>query len=246
MKRIWCYIPKNFNLKFLGIIVCSFIALTALSQEVKEKIDYKLLFGEKYQKALDFFTQEKWITERLISFGIEPDFAKAIAFPEIVRYSAIQNSMEMEGLFTLYVQYGAKYANFSVGRFQMKPTFASQIEQDVARIPKLHDLNLNKIELGNTSMSRLLRVKRLNSDEWQLQYLIWFIKIMDQKYKNQRWPSDLDKLRFYATAYNCGYTQSEKEIRQQMKRRYFHTSIFKSTTCYNYSNISAAYYQSKY
>ena len=200
---------------------------------------FKTIFSHKYIEACSYLFSNKWISDTVKSYGIDPAFAISIVFPELIRYSAIQNSIETGGLFTLYVQYGQTYADFSVGHFQMKPTFAKQVEADLSllSIPKTLKLDLNESE-----KARLERVKRLDSPLWQVRYLIYFVKIMDVKYASTVWVSQVEKLQFYATAYNCGYTLDAKKIKDRVYRKTFYTTIIKNSHCYCYAEIARDFY----
>lgn len=242
MKKIWCFIPEKYKLLVVCVVV--FWALLPFVSNGQKRplivaLDYKCVFGNKYDDALLFISKETWISDSLAIHAIDPKFALAIVFPELIRFSSLQNYIELQGLFTLYVQYGASYANFSVGRFQMKPTFAEQVERD--RRLYLKDEVFRAINIFDSSAFRLQRVKRLQSMHWQVQYLIWFIKVMDRKFEKLEWKSPEEKLKFYATAYNCGYQHSETYIRSKMNINSFHTELFTSTLKYNYSDISASY-----
>ena len=231
--------------RYSGIILLHLlICLTSAGQVSKqvEKHNYKEIFGDKYAEAQSYLAQQEWITNTLIAWGISPDFGKAIVFPEVMRYSAIRDKLELQGLFTLYVQYGTKYSNFSVGRFQMKPSFAMQVECDVKGLPDVYRAALHSVDTSDTPGARLARVKRLESPEWQIQYLIWFIKLMDHRYSGIYKANITDKLKFYATAYNCGYTNPEQVILQNTKKRNFHTALFRCDERYNYGDIASTYY----
>jgi hypothetical protein len=221
-----------------------FLALVSIAQEppTKEIDRYNSVFGEKYTEALVYLSGQSWMSETLNSNGISPAFAKALVFPEVIRYSAIRDRIEMQGLITLYVQYGSPYSDFSVGRFQMKPSFAAQVEKDVQGGPASRTSMLHTVDTSDTPQARLARVQRLNSQAWQLQYLIGFIDLMDQRYGNNYKADNPEKLRFYATAYNCGYTKPESVIRKKMKENHFHTALISSDVCYNYANIALEYY----
>ena len=207
-----------------------------------EKCDYKSVFGDRYTEAVMYFAQQPWISDSIAARGIPPGFAKAIVFPEVIRYSAIRDKLEMQGLITLYVQYGVKYSNFSVGRFQMKPSFALQVEKDARLLPEYQQNVLLGIDTSDTQQARLARIQRLDSPEWQVLYLITFIKIMDLRYGHAFGSDDPEKLRFYAAAYNCGYSNNERFIRQKMNENHFHTALFRGEVCYNYGDIATQYY----
>ena len=149
--------------------------------------------------------------------------------------------MEMAGLGSLYIQYGENYANFSVGRFQMKPSFVSRLESDALKAGILKFSAIDKLGETSDSESRLLRVKRLDSPLWQTRYLIMFIKVLDRMYVSKKWSSVEEKLKFFASAYNCGYWQSEKSIQRQLERELFYVSLL-SNSRYCYANISYELY----
>ena len=245
MKRIWFFIQEKYRLSGVCIVVLWVLLPVGLSgQKHLEFVqhDYRETFGSKYDDAIRFIFNEKWIADSLAKNDIDPKFAMAIVFPELIRFSFLQNYIELQGLFTLYVQYGASYANFSVGRFQMKPTFAEQVEKDSDRYLKVRIYRSNSTT--DKSVLRLQRVKRLQSMHWQVQYLISFIRIMDVKFQCSKWKSSEEKLKFYATAYNCGYVQSEKYLHSKIEKVSFYVSVFNSTTRYNYADIAASYFNS--
>jgi hypothetical protein len=223
-----------------------FLALAASAQEPPAEGNnrYRMVFGEKYTGALLYLSGQPWMSDTLHANGIPPAFARALVFPEVIRYSAIRDRLEMHGLITLYVQYGSAYSDFSVGRFQMKPSFALQVEKDVKNMPAGRKIMLNAVDTADTQQARLERIQRLDSQEWQIQYLIGFIDIMDRRYGNAFKADSPEKLRFYATAYNCGYTKPEPAIRKKMKESHFHTALIKPDVCYNYGDIALEYYSS--
>lgn len=130
------------------------------------------------QYAMDFVSDHQQkimaITENLI-----PDdaiLAMCIIAPELSQYNNITNSMETFALYTLYVQ--GKISNFSIGAFQMKPSFAASIENEVSKhayLSKYKDLIIRE---NNNRQLRYKRVERLTSLIWQLKYLSAFIEIV--------------------------------------------------------------------
>ena len=57
--------------------------------------------------------------------------AIAVVFPELIRYSALRDKIEITLLKSLYIYKGDDYADFSIGQFQMKPSFAELIHKNV-------------------------------------------------------------------------------------------------------------------
>lgn len=168
--------------------------------------------------------------KRLQQKGFGQAFARAIVAPELLRFSQLRNKLEGIALQVMYIHFGKDYADFSIGPFQVKPSFAERVEKD----------------LGNRYRhlfpgGREGRVNRLKSTGGQFLYLEAFLMLMERKYGARKWPSEKEKLRFYATAYNCGYWFTESYIRKMMGRSHYKTNEL-STASYNYADIALEYY----
>src|SRR6185295_3578126 len=97
------------------------ICLCLLSFTPPEKTDYKKVFGDRYNWAVNWLKQnDGLIREYASAFNIPDKELKAIVFPELIRYNSFFNALEIESLKYLYVKEGKSYADFSVGYFQMK------------------------------------------------------------------------------------------------------------------------------
>lgn len=205
----------------------------------QQQTEYSTIFGEKYTDAVKYLSGNPFIYDTLLKNGINPNFALSIVFPEIIRYSTIQDKLETAGLLSLYVSYGNKYADFSIGRFQMKPSFVEQVERDyVNYVDKSYSFQIDT----NDTRSRLARVSRLNSEAWQVKYLVMFIKVMNSRYAFLHWKSLNDKLKFYAVAYNAGYTSGEERITELIPENLFHLGVSRNNPKYNYADISLSYF----
>lgn len=200
-----------------GISVCAFLAVgisenKAFAQQETPSKDLSAELGNKYFDALDYLLKNTWMADTLIKQRIQPAFAYGIVFPGLIKFSAIRNIMETGATRTLYVQSGRKYAHYEMGRFQMKPSFAELVERTVTR----QKITTEKFDLKNTAKARGERARRLDSQEWQLKYLVMFIRIMDKRFAHIKWKSDDDKVRFYATAYSVGFNRDERTIKRMM------------------------------
>lgn len=167
--------------------------------------------------------------------------ASAIVFPELLRYSKLRDKIEAEALKTLYVQYGAQYANFSIGPFQMKPSFAEKLEKECLEFQLGHYLATDTLP---TCEARQNRVKRLSSNEGQITYLQTFIKTMNQKFDTYSFRSPTEKVELYATAYQMGYWANIDNIKKFKNEKYYHTDFWptKTTKYYSYAAIALFYY----
>lgn len=59
--------------------------------------------------------------------------ALAIVSPELIRWTAFKDFFETTALELLYVKKGKTYADFSIGHFQIKPSFVEQLEAYVSQ-----------------------------------------------------------------------------------------------------------------
>lgn len=207
-------------------------------ENVQEQIISEDL-GNKYYDALDFLSRNTWMFDTLMENKINPDLAYGIIFPGLVNYSALRDIMETGASRTLYVQRGRKYSHFTIGRFQMKPSFAELIERNVTR----QKLSMYEFDLKNSVQARSQRVKRLDSPEWQLRYLIFFVRLMDKRFAHIKWKSDNDRVRFYATAFNVGYNRDERTIRRMMNPRTRYSKPRKSKVKYRYGDVAAYFFE---
>ena len=199
--------------------------------------DYKRIFGNNYTWAVNWLNQNDAVINKCAtSYGLPAKELKAIVFPELIRYNAVFDALEVESLKFLYVSEGKHYANFSVGYFQMKPSFAEMVEQDANKInASTWMTNAGwKYILTDTETARRERVSRLCSTSDQVLYLCLFYKICKSRFSGVKFDAPADRLRFFATCYNAGYHRSyENLVSFQSKNNFLN---------YNYSSISAYYY----
>jgi hypothetical protein len=64
---------------------------------------------------------------------------------------------------------------------------------------------------------------------------------MDKTYERKNWGNKIEKLRFYSTAYNSGYKNSETEIYTKMDKKFYKIGLLESET-YRFSDICVYYY----
>jgi hypothetical protein len=244
---------KKYDIARIAVIILAFFILSnprqGFSQDTNPgRPDYKEIFGDDYDNALKIVERNSRWSDTLTKDGLDPGFALAIIFPELIRYSSIADYIEVKGLEVLYVQYGRNYADFSVGLFQMKPSFAERIESDIIKyslINKFPSLSSLKPELAETPVFRRERIIRLKDEYYQLLYLEAFIRIMDTLYPDPVFHSSDDKLIFYSTAYNTGYFKAEEVIREEITRERFYLGMVAASVKYSYSDISLSYFLSE-
>lgn len=223
----------------VSIVLLSAIFLNAFPQTD----DYSVIFGNDWQKALLFLSQnEGWIKPVLDKNDISYNLAIGIIFPELIRYSALKDKMEITLLKTLYINLGEDYADFSIGPFQMKPSFAESVRNKAPGSIGRKTKRLQGEDPGQHDIRKYRKfiVDDLEDPSMQLRYLIAFIKICENKFQGN-WEDENSKLRFLATAYNCGIKNTPEEITGMMNKKFFNTTLFKSKY-YCYQEISAFWY----
>lgn len=218
------------------MIVC--FELISFSQQT----DYKNIFGSDWEKAETFVTEnETWMKELSEKNGVSYPVAVAVVFPELIRYSALRDKMEITLLKALYINLGEDYANFSIGQFQMKPSFAESIHQKVPLL-KGRFRNQFKEKTGITDI-RTYRgsiVKDLEDPKSEFLYLIAFLKICRTVYYLEEMDEE-GRLKFLATAYNYSFQKSFDDVNKMTDKKFFYTKLVK-TESYCYSDISEFWY----
>ncbi len=237
---------KTRLLKHIKCIISLWLWLIIASQQmVWGQSHYRIrrYFGNAYQQSLDYLWQHKAIVKKhLPKDNAQAAFVLAMGFPELLRFEAMQNKMETLFLEVLYVKNGATYANFSVGRFQMKPSFAESIEKYAKTyIPKLYP-KVYHYQVSGIKNIRRARVKRLNTLSWQLRYLHTLYQILNHRYSQYKFTSEAHKLRFFAAAYNYGFLSKAHKIEKWSKLSAFPYGKNHIGKQQNYSRVALDFY----
>jgi hypothetical protein len=174
-----------------------------------------------------------------------PQFLQSLVFPEIMRYQQWKDDVETESLRTLYVQLGEAYADFSIGPFQMKPSFAKAVEEKAVAL--LSPALLRELELQYTTadpvMIRMQRVERLSDAAWQMVYLTAFVSICHRLYGHKKFASEEERLSWYATVYNAGFQQSDAMIAEKIKAHHFYLQQGMPGKKFRYAAVARWCYQ---
>jgi len=206
---------------------------------------YKKEFDADYDAGINFFIENReLISSTLDSLSVDKAVVLAVVFPETIRYSLIQDFLETSFLETVYVESGAEYADFSIGRFQMKPSFVEMLEQKL----KSDSVLSEKYRLISTfpgectkRQIREIRLQRLKSVEMQLFYAAAFYDVLTRMY-----PDETLSVEFYASAYNFGFLREKKAISSHILRKSFPFGRKAGQNVFSYSEISSYFYQNHY
>ncbi len=228
----------------MKILFTVIVACISCHQVSSQSINYKDLFGDDWKKASLFEEENRgWMEPLINKYNISYPLAISIIFPELVRYSALRDKMEISLLKTLYVNLGEDYADFSIGVLQMKPSFAETIRKQATTVSaELPDMVFaESSEFDNIIAFRKSIVKDLEDPETQINYLIAFIKICEKKF-DIRNEDELSRIRFLATAYNYGINKTAAAIENMSDKKFFNTRLFK-TENYSYAEVSVFWYK---
>jgi hypothetical protein len=209
-----------------------------------QSLNYKEIFGEDWQKAEKFLSENKlWMKPAAEKLGIPYEVAEAVVFPELVRYSALRDKIEITLLKALYINLGQDYANFSIGQFQVKPSFAEKVREFAASSPgrKIKNLFKRDYEKDNIRDFRSSMVADLEDPVSEWNYVLAFFLISDKRFELKGREVE-SKIIFLATAYNYGFYRTKDEIEKMTGRKFFNTKLF-SDYNYSYSDIALFRYK---
>ncbi len=172
--------------------------------------------------------------------------AISIGAPELIRYHLIADLLETSALELIYVNYGTSHVDFSIGEFQMKPSFIESLELLIQCEPELKEyLFLTKYDSKATSQVRSERLRRIHNKTYQLYYLKAFYKYSSCHFAHHlKQLSKLQQIEFIATYYNMGLTTSLEAITQYQKQENFPYGADYQGDQYAYGRLSSTIYHS--
>jgi hypothetical protein len=208
--------------------------------------DFRQGFGGRYADALRYVETraDAWCI-RLASLGADPHILVPVIFPELLKYTMFRDDVEILGLAMLYVSGGTARGNFSIGRFQMKPSFVEALEAEMVRRPDL-PAGLQAIAeypAGTDAKGkRTIRIDRLRSEAWQVTYLAGFFAVLSSRFDLAALPTE-ERLRFVAAAYNRGFWYPAAEIKRAEGLRIFPRGAGGSPGPYRYTDIAVDFFE---
>lgn len=174
------------------------------------------LFSDERAEGLSFLENRKAKIVKVVSQydGLNPSIVMASIAPELMRYHLFQNFIETKALEKWYVELGADHADFSIGYFQMKPSFAEKLEDHLKEISEVYPVVFTRFSYSSKLPSgmRKERLERLKDFQWQLHYACLFYLVSEHCFGSLSFDNQEDKVRFYATAYNFGFDRSIEQI----------------------------------
>lgn len=204
---------------------------------------YFATYSSEANNALDFFKQNQEIKDSLKRDHSPEDalLAMAIVAPEVSQFRSFTDWAQVRTLCLLYVNFNS--SDFSVGYFQMKPSFVEKLECEVENDSLLRQrysdilIKPQKDESLSASAIRSRRIARITTLEWQIRYLSVFIAIAKQKTTSMNL-STIDKLRYWATLYNSGFHLNGTRVKELQEAKSFPRRGKK----FNYSDVAVEFY----
>lgn len=213
----------------------------------------KSRFERQFQSEITWANQfllknKKKINHYCSEYQIQSKLFCSIIFPELIRYRELQNFFETKSLELSYLQNGLNQIDFSIGYFQIKPSFAEKMEA-LASDENNENWSADHHEICsygsiiNEKDKRKARLDRLKQIDWQIKYVCFFIKYCEKK-----WPVEsADKISAFATRFNSGVDLKVSMIKYFLNKKYFpHGMKFPSAYQYNYAQISTMYFQNSF
>ncbi len=252
------YLIKTLLMQIFNFIIIAFHFISLLNTSPGEKTNDKIelseisskyfkIFGNDYKDALSYFKSNKILINKILkNNNIDSEIVIPVLFPERIRFSIVKNYFETAFLEAIYTRHGSDYVDFSIGDFQMKPSFIEKLENRISE-----NVVLNKkyskllIEKDTKKEERKERIKRLKATNYQLLYISLFYDIVNMKFDTGS-KSKSEKIIFFAAAYNHGFETSKKEIEKYIKVKYFPYGTSYPGEQYSYCDVSADFYKNYY
>lgn len=119
-------------------------------------------YRNQIESAVSLLVSQKQIINRELNKN-ERAAIIAIAFPEVIRFNSFSDLIETSSNRILYINGGKMASDFSIGYFQMKPSFVEDLEKFVANSENLEKYNSIVIQEKDEKKSREERINRLEN-----------------------------------------------------------------------------------
>lgn len=125
-------------------------------------------FPKEAYEAISLINENKqMIQQTMCNISSEEQLiAISIVAPEISQFSKYLDFVELRTLYVIYLSRGK--SDFSIGPFQMKPSFIEEMEKIVINTPQLIKKYKDLIPKGSDKEKRKFRLQNLSSYKGQL------------------------------------------------------------------------------
>lgn len=215
------------------LLTCG-VAVVSAAQPYRRQLD------NEWKKADEIVREHHELWETVFSsLDADSRVCEAIVFPEILRWSKLKDVFEQAALKDRYIKEGTAGADFSIGLFQMKPSFAEKVEKAWMKSPLCREYGLF-FDLQDTDHARSRRIERLSDGNWQCVYLAVFVRLMYEREPSIAAMPEDEQISILATAYNRDFHAPVDSLRRWARVPTFHLDILpsKSTQYYPYAAIA--------
>lgn len=223
--------------KYLWItgLIFSLVSCFSWKDSAKQEIGYDGPFKDDMIGAFEVIRNYKATLDTMKEFSGENFEILAVVLPEVIRWNALQDYIEIK----MNEELGAELIDFSVGIFQMKPSFVLQLEQYVSK----NKISRCEFIVILNENAKEVRIERLKQAYWQLKYTYVFWEVANHRFKNEIFNDFEDRIRFYAAAYNYGFTRPIEEIKAwQDKKAFLYGPEYKGKQM-SYADFAYTFYQ---
>lgn len=204
--------------------------------------NYEKIFNQGYQDALHYIEREAAFIYQVFPDEQERTMAVTIVFPELVRYSFLEDYFQETVNRVLYVSKGEGGADFSVGRLQMKPSFIEKLETYIREKPLVSFQRLALYSTTDEQAIRKERMRRLHSTEWQWLYLKAFLHIAEERFGDRDFSRYDQKIRFFATLYNHDFLAGAEQVEAWSRVAAYPYGLKSNQNQYNYAQVALYFY----
>ncbi|MFT7613154.1 MAG: hypothetical protein ACI9J3_002124 [Parvicellaceae bacterium] len=196
---------------------------------------YQNQFPLEYEKGVDYCNSISNLSDEIANqYCLDGSTILAIGLPEACRYSAFSDEVETSALTYFNLNDSTSLFDFSIGEFQMKPSFAKRIELLASSYTGLEDFQNVFNYSGNAKQERL---ERLAESNWQIKYICCMVTYLNLKH--DLGPNNIE---FLSAAYNYGFESSKSEIIKWQSAKAFPHGLNSHYQNHSYSTISATYF----
>ncbi len=192
--------------------------------------------------AMDFYKENIALFKEVFAGASDSEIKMAfsVVAPEVSQYDAIRDYVEKKAVGIKYVRNGE--CDYSIGYFQMKPSFVESLEKEVFKDRVLAEKYGKLFEYSRKNDERAVRKERFDrlcNTKWQIRYLSLFIDVVKKRTSSWGLSGNGECLRFWATMYNAGFYLSKARVKQRQTVRQFP----RSTAEFNYSSVALEFYK---
>ena len=233
------------GLYYVSIVRIIFCVLLFFVLQPKTPREY---FGKKYEEAIKFYRRNmSRINHMLNETMVDKELVLSIIFPELIRYSMWKDMLETKANELLYIREGNQGAFFSIGRFQIKPTFVEKLENYIGSdsLLKKEFGRILSFESSNIKDIRRERIARLKNYQWQVYYVAAFTKVVETRFGFVKSFPMKEKIQFFSSAYNHDFMCDLAEV-----VRWIHVKSFpygmKYSNPFSYAEVALFFYQNDF